>query len=117
MWYGSHRRAARAYILWRAAAGEPELYMVVMIEVKWEFEGDDQGRVAQTAVAKVVRRLQRALGTIVCPVHRRSPALIVRGHMFSTPDIGFDTCCQALMDETTARIHDIRQQPRQLAGS
>ena len=87
-----------------------------MIEVKWDFQGDDQGRVAQTAVEKVVRRLQRALGAIVCSVHRRSPALRVRGHMFSTPDIGFDTCCQALMDETTARIHDIRQRPRVVSG-
>lgn len=87
-----------------------------MIEVKWEFEGDDQGRVAQTAVDKVVRRLQRALSAVVCPVHRRSPALRVRGHMFSPPDIGFDTCCQALMDETIARIHDIRQRPRALSG-
>ena len=87
-----------------------------MIEVKWDFQGDDQGRVAQTAVDKVVRRLQRALGTIMCPVHRRSPALRVRGHMFSTPDIGFDTCCQALMDETTASIHDIRQRPGLVSG-
>ena len=87
-----------------------------MIEVKWDFQGDDQGRVAQTAVDKVVRRLQRALGTIMCPVHRRCPALRVRGHMFSTPDIGFDTCCQALMDEASARIHDIRQRPRAVSG-
>ena len=62
-----------------------------MIEVKWDFQGDDQGRVAQTAVDKVGRRLQRTLGTIISPVHRRSPALRVRRHMFYTPDIGFDT--------------------------
>jgi hypothetical protein len=80
-----------------------------MLEVKWEFQGIEEERVVQAAVEKVVRRLQRALGSIVCPTHGRSPLLRVRGTMLSTLDIGFETCCQALMDETTARIHDIRK--------
>jgi hypothetical protein len=80
-----------------------------MLEVKWEFQGIDQGRAVQVAVEKIVRRLQRGLGAIVCPVHHRSPLLRVGGSTLSTLDIGFETCCQSLMDETTARIHDIRR--------
>ena len=80
-----------------------------MLEVKWEFQGVDQGRAVQVAVEKIVRRLQRALGAIVCPVHHRSPLLRVGGSTLSSLDIGFETCCQSLMDETTAQIHDIRR--------
>jgi hypothetical protein len=80
-----------------------------MLEVKWEFQGIDQGRAVQVAVEKIVRRLQRGLGAIVCPVHNRSPLLRVGGSTLSTLDIGFETCCQSLMDETTARIHGIRR--------
>jgi hypothetical protein len=80
-----------------------------MLEVKWEFQGLDQGRAVQMAVEKIVRRLQRGLGAIVCPVHQRSPLLRVGGSTLSSLEIGFETCCQSLMDETTARIHDIRK--------
>ena len=80
-----------------------------MLEVKWEFQGIDQGRTVQSAVGKIVRRLQRGLGAIVCPVHGRSPVLSVGGSTLSSLDTGFETCCQSLMDETTARIHDIRK--------
>jgi hypothetical protein len=80
-----------------------------MLEVKWEFRGIDQGRAVQGAVEKIVRRLQRGLGAIVCPVHRRSPLLRVGGNTISSLDIGFETCCQSLMDEATAQIHDIRK--------
>lgn len=80
-----------------------------MIEVKWEFQGIDQGRSVQSAVEKVVRRLQRGLGAVTCPVHHRSPLLRVGGNSLSTLDIGLDTCCQSLTDETTTRIHDIRR--------
>lgn len=83
-----------------------------MIEVKWEFKGLDQDRTVQAAVEKVVRRLQRELGAIVCPIHERSPILRVSGSTLSTLDIGFETCCQSLMDETTARIHHIRKRTR-----
>ena len=79
-----------------------------MLEVKWEFEGIDQGRTVQSAVEKIVRRLQRVLGAIVCPVHGRGPVLRVGGTTLSSLQIGFETCCQSLMDETTPRIHDIR---------
>lgn len=80
-----------------------------MIEVKWELQGIDQGRSVQSAVEKIVRRLQRGLGAIICPVHGRSPVLRVGGSTLSNLEIGFDTCCQSLKDETTARIHDIRK--------
>ena len=80
-----------------------------MLEVKWEFQGLDEGRTVQSAVEKIVRRLQRGLGAIVCPVHGRSPLLRVGGRSLSSLDIGFETCCQSLMDEATARIHDIRK--------
>ena len=80
-----------------------------MIEVKWEFQGIDQGRTVQSAVEKVVRRLQRGLGAIICPAHKRSPLLRVGGSSLSTLDIGLETCCQRLTDETTGRIHDIRR--------
>jgi hypothetical protein len=80
-----------------------------MIEVKWEFEGGiDEGQSVQSAVGKIVRRLQRGLGAIVCPYHGRSPVLRVGGTTLSSLEIGFDTCCQLLMDETTARIQNIR---------
>ena len=80
-----------------------------MLEVKWEFQGLDQGRAVQMAVEKVVRRLQRGLGAMVCPVHRRSPLLRVGGSSLASLDIGLETCCQSLMDETTVRIRDIRK--------
>jgi hypothetical protein len=80
-----------------------------MLEVKWEFQGIDQGRAVQMAVEKIVRRLQRGLGAIVCPVHRRSPLLRVGGSTLASLEIGFETCCQSLMDETSVRIHDIRK--------
>jgi hypothetical protein len=80
-----------------------------MLEVKWEFQGIDQGRTVQSAVGKIVRRLQRGLGAIVCPVHGRSPVLRVSGSSLSSLETGFETCCQSLMDEITARIHDIRK--------
>jgi hypothetical protein len=80
-----------------------------MLEVKWEFQGVDQGRAVQLAVEKIVRRLQRGLGAMVCPVHRRSPLLRVGGSSLASLDIGFETCCQSLMDETSSRIHDIRK--------
>jgi hypothetical protein len=83
-----------------------------MLEVKWEFQGSDQGRTVQTAVEKIVRRLQCGLRAIVCPIHRRSPLLRVGGSTLSSLDIGFETCCQTLMDETTARIQDIRKRGR-----
>ena len=79
-----------------------------MLEVKWEFEGLDQGQSVQSAVAKIVRRLQRGLGAIVCPVHGCSPVLRVGGTTLPSLEIGFETCCRLLMDETTARIHNIR---------
>ena len=80
-----------------------------MLEVKWEFQGIDEGRTVQGTVEKIVRRLQRGLGAIVCPVHRRSPRLRVAGSSLSSLDIGVETCCRSMMDETTARIHDIRK--------
>ena len=80
-----------------------------MLEVKWEFQGSDQGRTVQTAVEKIVRRLRRGLGAIVCPIHKRSPILRVGGSAPSGLDIGVETCCRSMMDETTARIHDIRK--------
>jgi hypothetical protein len=80
-----------------------------MLEVRWEFQGIDKGRTVQMAVEKIVRRLQRGLGAIVCPVHRRSPLLRVGGSTLASLEIGFETCCQLLMDETSARIHDIRK--------
>jgi hypothetical protein len=80
-----------------------------MLEVKWEFQGIDQGRTVQAAVEKIVRRLQRALGAIVCPIHRRSPLLRVGGSSLASLEIGFETCCQPLMDETSVRIRDIRK--------
>jgi hypothetical protein len=80
-----------------------------MLEVKWEFQGIDQGRAVQMAVEKIVRRLQRGLGAIVCPVHHRSPLLRVGGSTLASLEIGFETCCQSLMDETSVRIHDIRK--------
>ena len=79
-----------------------------MIEVKWDFEGPDQGRAAQATVDRVIRRVQRGLGAIVCPTHGRGPALRVGGQIPSTIDIGFETCCQDLMEQTCARIRDIR---------
>ena len=80
-----------------------------MIEVKWEFQGIDQGRRVQSAVEKIVRRLQRGFGVIICPDHKRSPRLRVGGTSLSTLDIGFETCCQRLTDETTTRVRDIRR--------
>lgn len=80
-----------------------------MLEVKWEFRGIDQGRTVQAAVEKIVRRLQRGLGAIVCPIHRRSPLLTVGGSTLASLEIGLETCCQPLMDETSVRIHDIRK--------
>jgi hypothetical protein len=83
-----------------------------MLEVKWEFQGIDKGRTVQGAVEKIVRRLQRGLGAIVCPIHQRSPLLRVGGSTLSSLEIGFETCCQSLMDETTSRTHDIRKRGR-----
>jgi hypothetical protein len=83
-----------------------------MLEVKWEFRGIDQGRAVQMAVEKIVRRLQRGLSGLVCPVHGRSPLLRLGGSSLANLDIGFETCCQSLMDETSVRIHDIRKRGR-----
>ena len=80
-----------------------------MLEVKWEYQGVDQGRTVQTAVEKIVRRLQRGIGAIVCPVHGRSPLLRVAGSTLASLEIGLETCCQPLMDEASVRIHDIRK--------
>jgi hypothetical protein len=80
-----------------------------MLEVQWEFRGLEEERVVQAAVDKVVRRLQRALASMVCPTHGRSPILRVRGTTLSTLDIDLETCCKALREETSARIHDIRK--------
>ena len=85
-----------------------------MLEVKWEFQGIDQGRSVQMAVEKIVRRLHRGLGA-VCPMHKRSPVLRVGGRVLSGLDIGFETCCQSLMDATTARIDDIRKRGQSIA--
>jgi hypothetical protein len=83
-----------------------------MLEVKWEYQGVDQGPTVQTAVEKIVRRLQRGLGAIVCPVHRRSPLLTVAGSSLASLEIGFEACCQPLMDEASLRIQDIRKPGR-----
>jgi hypothetical protein len=83
-----------------------------MIEVRWDFKGDEREHAVHTAVEKVVRRLQRTIRTIVCPIHRRPPALRVRGHNLCTLDIGFETCCGALKKETSSRVHDIRSRAR-----
>ena len=80
-----------------------------MLEVKWEFQGVDQGRAVQMAVEKIVRRLQRGLGTVICPVHRRSPVLRVGGTSLASLEIGFETCCQPSMDEASVRIRNIRK--------
>ena len=86
-----------------------------MLEVKWEFQGSDQGRTVQTAVEKIVRRLRRGLGAIVCPIHKCSPILRVGGSAPSGLDIGVETCCESLMNETTARVHDIRKREQTMA--
>ena len=83
-----------------------------MLEVMWEFQGVDQGRAVQMAVEKIVRRLQRGLGALVCPVHGRSPLLRVGGNSLASLEIGFETCCQSLMDETSVRVHDIRKRSK-----
>jgi hypothetical protein len=83
-----------------------------MLEVKWEFEGSDQGRVVQAAVEKVVRRLQRAIGTIVCPVHHLRPPLRIRGYSVDTLDIAIEGCCDTLLDATAVGIRQIRHSRR-----
>src|SRR3954454_15457441 len=84
------------------------LKLLCMIEVKWEYEGSYERPAVQAVVERVVRRLQHVLGGISCPVHGQIPGLRVRGHTLSTLDIGFVTCCQALLDEATSRIPDVR---------
>jgi hypothetical protein len=83
-----------------------------MIEVKWEYEGSYERQAVQAVVERVVRRVQPVLNDISCPFHRRKAGLRVRGHTLSSLDIGFVTCCQALLDEVTSRIPDIRQRGR-----
>src|SRR5215218_3600171 len=79
-----------------------------MIEVKWEYEGPYERQAVQVVVERVVRRVQPVLRGISCPFHGRTPGLRVRGHTLASLDIGFVTCCQALLDEATSRIPDIR---------
>ncbi len=88
-----------------------------MIEVKWEIEGVDGGREAQGAVEKVVRRLQPALGASVCPIHCRRPVLRVGGQGVPSLEIELETCCQALREQFTDRIRNLRSsRPSASAG-
>ena len=83
-----------------------------MIEVKWESYCIDGGLEAQTTVEKVVRRLQRGLGSVVCPTHGRPPVLKVRGQAAAGLNIEFETCCQVLLERTASRIHSLRSARR-----
>src|SRR5215210_6242837 len=83
-----------------------------MIEVKWESYCIDGGLEAQTAVEKVVRRLQRGVGSVVCPIHGRPPVLKVRGQGAASLNIEFETCCQALRERTASRTHALRSTRR-----
>jgi hypothetical protein len=83
-----------------------------MIEVKWESYCIDGGLDAQTAVEKVVRRLQRGVGSVVCPTHGRPPVLKVRGQGAAGLNIEFETCCQALRERTASRMHALRSARR-----
>jgi hypothetical protein len=84
-----------------------------MIAVKWEFEGDDLEVITvQAAVERVLRRYQRALGSVRCPVHESGPLLIVRGRSLNDLDLSVQPCCQALVNEANARIQGARRRRR-----
>jgi hypothetical protein len=91
-----------------------------MIAVKWEFEGPEMDLPAvQTTVERILSRYQRAIGGIRCPIHGAGPYLCVRGQTVADLELTIEPCCQALIDETNARIHSgrrnsIRQRPTRL---
>jgi hypothetical protein len=76
-----------------------------MMEVRWEFKGDELGQeAAETAVHRVLDRYSRPLANIKCPVHGKVPVLVVRGHSLDDLDLTVETCCQALLDDANGRI-------------
>jgi hypothetical protein len=91
-----------------------------MIAVRWEFEGPEHDLPAvQTTVERILGRYQRAIGGIRCPVHGAGPFLCVRGQTAEELELTIEPCCQALIDETNARIHSrrrssVRQRPPRL---
>lgn len=84
-----------------------------MMEVKWEFEGDEHGQAAaETAVQRILDRYSRPLATIRCPVHGKVPVLRVRGHSLEDLDLTVETCCEALLRDANSRIRATPQLER-----
>jgi hypothetical protein len=74
-----------------------------MMEVRWDFKGDELGQeAAETAVHRVLDRYSRPLANVKCPVHGKVPVLVVRGHSLDDLDLTVETCCQALLDDANS---------------